>query len=247
MVKPKTPFPSTQWLDLKNWRAATSDERRRLLERFYLRYRAPLMGFVAANGYVQDAEDIVQEFVIQQIKGKLFDNASAQKGRFRDLLLRALKNHMASRYRAERARKRHPEGGFAVLDTHGDVATDTDSPERKFEQDWVRSVIDNSMLRLQEEFLSKGQEVHLACLRARLVDPILNGSEVLSVTLLATTYDLTESQISNFVVTAKRALMRHLRNEVMEYADSRKETAIEMQNIVQFLTQPNMAGHEVGE
>lgn len=240
MAKPRMPFPSTAWLDIQDWSTATSDQRRRLLERFYLRYRKPLMGFIAASGYVEDAEDIVHEFVMEQIKGRLFNSASMAKGRFRDLLLRALKNYLASRYRAEHALKRHPDGGFVGIDNYIGLIAGSDSPERKFEQDWVRSVIENALVRLQIDFEAKHQDVHLACLRARLVDPILNGLVPLSAAVLATTYGISESQVSNFVVTAKRAFARHLHDEVMEYAASRKEAAVEIQNVLQILTQPNV-------
>jgi RNA polymerase sigma factor (sigma-70 family) len=241
MPKPSTPFPSTHWVDIHDWKAATTAQRQQLLQRFYLRYRRPLIGFVVASGYTEDAEDIVHEFVMQQIEGRLFDSADPSKGRFRDLLLRALKNFLTSRYRADHAQRRRPAGGFVGLDEYVNLFVSTDSPEHAFEQAWVRSVIDNTLQRLQDDFTDKAQHEHLAIFRARLVDPILHGIARPSVAELANDHHVSEAQASNFILTAKRAFVRHLRAEVMEYASSRKDAAVEIQDIVQFLTHQDTA------
>ena len=164
-----------------------------------------------------------------------YDAANPSKGRFRDLLMRSLQNFLASRYRATQAQKRRPSGGFVGLDPYIDRVAGTSTPEGVFAAAWVRSVIENALASLETEFTRKGQNAHLACFRARVVEPILDGVDPPSVKDLARLNGLSESQVSNYIVTCKRAFQRHLEEEVLGFASSRKDAAVELQNITQFL------------
>jgi hypothetical protein len=236
-------FPPTMWTDIAKWKGASAQDRNAILHRFYNQYKLPLICFLKYNGYhVAEIDDILHDFIINHIEGKIFISANPSKGRFRNLLLTSLKHFLISRKRADCAEKRRPEGGFSYIDeevTDGlqlkDLLEGGWTPEEIYERAWLLSLLNNVLDRLRCEYCAKGQDAHYILFERRVIQPIVHGMEKPSVQVLALELGLSASEASNCIVTAKRAYQRHLRDEIFEYVSSDKEVTEEINDLFHFL------------
>lgn len=241
--KKQSGFPSTLWTDIVRWDTASDEEKRLLLERFYTRYKRPLLNFIYAFGLDRsESQDALHDFMLSHMQGKLFVAADPAKGRFRSLLLRSLKHFLISSMRTKHAGKRRPERGFVLLDDEvlsgvklKDLIADDDSVEAIYDRIWLATVLSNVLDRLQSEYQEKGQEIHYRLLERRVILPIVAGDKKPSYDELAKDYDISAEQASNFVVTAKRAYQRLLKAEIREYVSSEKEVTEEINDFLYFL------------
>lgn len=130
------PFPATRSSLVRlaadpsapGWRAAW--------ERFFSDYWQPLYAYLRRTGSdSQEALDVLQDFFLLGLEGKLLGPYDAARGRLRTYLLTCLGNHRRKAWRRERARPdRAPVwlGGDAV----GVVEPTAADPAEAFERDW---------------------------------------------------------------------------------------------------------------
>jgi DNA-directed RNA polymerase specialized sigma24 family protein len=103
----RSDFPSTHWSVF--CKVADDLEDSKAFNALISRYWRPVYAFIYAKGYQQEADDLTQEFFSCSLRRKLWQKADQRKGRFRDFLLRAVENFLASEYRkAKRAEARFP-------------------------------------------------------------------------------------------------------------------------------------------
>ena len=236
-------FPSTMWTDVLGWKSASIEKRQSVLERFYNRYRLPLLAFIEFQGHARpEAEDLLQEFILHQIDGKIFAHADPQKGRFRNLLLTSLKNFIVSSTRSSKAEKRHPKRGFSYLDEEvsegvllKDIIADTKTPEDIFHRIWFVTLLASVMSQLKLDYQTKGQETHFNIFERRVIKPIFHGGDRPSVKALAQEYGLSSTEASNYIVTAKRGYQRHLKEAIKEYSGTEKEASEEINDFLYFV------------
>jgi RNA polymerase sigma factor (sigma-70 family) len=236
-------FPSTIWTDIRKWENASERERRESLHRFYQRYKIPLLGFLKYNGCSnEEVDDVLHDFIVEQIQGKIFIKADPERGRFRNLLLSSLKNFLISRRRKESAATRKPAKGFSFLDEElsdgvclKDLIEDRMTPEEIYERAWFLALLSNVLERMRNEYRLKNQGVHLVLFERRVIQPILHGAAKRPLQELAQELGLSPSEASNYIVTAKRAYQRHLREEISGYVSSEKEVAEEINDLLYFL------------
>ena len=151
-------FPSTHWSLIFEARrsgeeAGPADALSELCQMCW----RPILGFIARQGYPGDAEDLVQEFFIAIFQGKLVESAAPERGRFRSLLLKALKHFLIDARIAAGRRKRGGEFAFVSLEKlTADIAISC-SPEAFFDIQWALTIAEEAVRRLQEECESKGQ------------------------------------------------------------------------------------------
>jgi len=237
-------FPITLWSKLEALREGDSGERTAILDFLIRRYWKPVYCFVRRRGYEDEqAKDLVQEFFITALSRDLFTKADPARGRFRNLLLKSLQYFLANADRYGRAKKRQPEGGFVSIHElstqNGPVAVpkDTETPDEVFHRTWLRELVVRVLKALEDECLATGKQTHFDLLRLRIIEPVLDGTEAPSLRTLAAKYGLSEKDVSNQVLTARRAYHRLLRNEIRLYAGSDEEMAAEIQDLWRFMAE----------
>src|SRR5688572_8661992 len=99
-------FQETHWsLVLRAKRADVTGAN--ALEKLCQAYRLPLYSFARHRGFsAADAEDLVQDFLIQLIHHNHLQSVDPAKGRFRSFLISAFKNFLANDWDSRRALKR---------------------------------------------------------------------------------------------------------------------------------------------
>ena len=85
-------------------------------------------------------------------------------------------------------------------------------------------------------YQASGMDTHYEILVARIVRPILEGSEPVPFRELANKHGLTEKEAANRLLTARRAFQRLLRAEISLYASSEEEVTSEIKDIFRFLS-----------
>lgn len=236
-------FPGTIWPELDRIKGAASAERQDLYNLLIQRYWKPVYCFVLYSGYgEQHTKELVADFFANCFVKNVFAEADRRKGRFRSFLLTSLKNFIANERRHDGAIKRNPPGGFLNID---DLATsegwpvqlaDTKNPEDAFDRAWWRELLLRALEALKKGYQASGMDTHYEILVARIVRPILEGSEPVPFRELANKHGLTEKEAANRLLTARRAFQRLLRAEISLYASSEEEVTSEIKDIFRFLS-----------
>jgi len=193
-------------------------------ERLLRRYWPAVYAYIRRSGRdVHEAADLTQAFVSEVILGRrLIHGADRQRGRFRHLLLGALRNFLREVHRHQTRRKRAPQGAVLLdLDAGREPAPElTRSPERAFDAAWFRTLLHTLFQSVREECLRDGLQVHWSVFEARVVQSALHGLEPVPFDTLAATLGLEgPSQAANLLITVRRRFAKALRAEIASTLD----------------------------
>ena len=198
--------------------AAGSDDRARdCLETLCRTYWRPLYRFARRRGYQpQDAEDLVQGFFAALLGRDGLSNVKQDRGLFRAYLLAALKKHMASEWRRAHREKRggyqpHLSLDIASAETGLKLdVVDARSPDRLFDQDWARALLDHVLAGLEQEFTDEGKRREFEAMKSYLV----MSSRGAAYAELAGTLGMTEAGARVAVHRLRKRYRQKLRQEV---------------------------------
>ncbi|MBM3778522.1 MAG: sigma-70 family RNA polymerase sigma factor [Acidimicrobiia bacterium] len=235
-------FPITDWERLKVLRQGAETNKPAVIGELFARYRGPILAFLRRRGYsTERAEDLVQDFFLYCLDERVFEKADPERGRFRNLMLRALTFFAAKQHRHDTAQMRAPDGGFTSIESGGgdgeplQVPADSATPEAEFTRAWAESLITRVLTTLREKMQGDGHAAHFDIFLHRMIEPALSGAVPPSQAELARKHGITEKEVSNRLVTAKRAYQRRLRAEIATYARSEDEIEDEIRELFQAL------------
>jgi RNA polymerase sigma factor, sigma-70 family len=228
-VKPETPvdgfgqarFMTTRWSVVLSCADSETDEGKAhaALAELCTIYWRPVFAFISRQGHsVPDAQDFTQEFFAKVLKGRLLQSADRNKGRFRSLLLTALK-----RFLHDEGDKRdaHKRGGDLCFVSWDDWMTEAPShlsipereswsPERIFDVRWAATVAERALRQLGDECEKHGRrrvfDVLSSCLTAERED--------VSYTRFASALGLRETAVKSLVHRLRDRYRTLLREEV---------------------------------
>lgn len=235
-------FPATQWDMLQSLCADTPTIQARALDRLVVMYWRPIYYFIRRKGYDDEAaKDLVQAFFADCLARGTLAKVDPARGRFRTFLLTCVERYCHNRYRAARAKKRWPAGGIKHFEDvfHGDRVAfeprDEETPEEIFHRAWVQDLLLRVLGALERECQATGKQAHFTIFQRRIVDPVLQGAAPPPMCDLAQRLGISEKAACNYLLTARRAYQRLLRDEIRQYALSEKDVASEVQDLFQFL------------
>ena len=164
-----TRFATTRWSLIRQRRAtgAPSQVDPGLAQLCQIYWR-PIFTFIFRRGYSpHDAQDLTQDFFVTIMEGNLLQSADPERGRFRSLLLRSLKNFLID---VAVKRGRHKRGGnvqFVSWDNWMAEAAaqlslpaakvESAPPETLFDAGWAAAIAGEALRRLRLECESKGR------------------------------------------------------------------------------------------
>lgn len=163
--EPKGPhlFATTRWsLVLASADATGREQSIEALAELCRTYWRPVFAFVCRRGHnVTDAQDLTQDFFLKILQGGLLQRADPERGRFRTLLLHALKNFLSDAHAKESTKKR---GGGLEFISWDQLAEESASDlgavphpqegwsaDRVFDLRWAATVVEQAQWRLGEE------------------------------------------------------------------------------------------------
>ena len=157
-------FATTHWSVVLAAGQGATLEADDALERLCRTYWWPLYAFVRRRGHApHDAEDLTQEFFARLVAKDFLHAVDRSKGKFRSFLLAALEHFLANEWRRAHTQKRGGQFTFISIDPASaeerylQVPAPTLTPERLFEQQWARTLLELTVARLREEFVNVGK------------------------------------------------------------------------------------------
>jgi DNA-directed RNA polymerase specialized sigma24 family protein len=154
-------FASTRWsmvLEAGSSRCSSPGSQRALGELCRIYWR-PLYLFLRRHGHSQpDAQDTTQAFFVHLLRSRAYTRADPDKGRFRSFLLGALKHFVADARDYASAAKRGGGVKFERWDEKALAAAEAQMANAReqsadviYDREWARSVLNQTMQRLERE------------------------------------------------------------------------------------------------
>ncbi len=195
------------------------------------RYWGAIYAYIRQSGRRdQEARDLTQGFIADVLLGRdLVAKLDEGRGRFRTLLLSAVRNYLADAYRFDHAARRHPADARIIRDEDAAGAVPDvggSSPERAFNRAWVSMLIRDAADAVRAELVSHGRDMAWDSFEGRVLRPMLEGAEPIAYDTLVSRWGLREhSQVSNAIVSARRAFANHLLRLAGARQDASKDRA----------------------
>ena len=161
-----SPFRTTRWSLVAAARGDPGDARA-ALEELCRAYRPPVLAYLRRCGYA-DAEDLAQAFFLGVLEQGWYPHADPRRGRFRGLLLTALRRFVADQQaRAHALKRQAPLVDPRAMDT---VADGAPGPEEAFTRAWLDNVVARALARLRDEWIASGRQAQYAQLSPLLLE-----------------------------------------------------------------------------
>ncbi|MCA8926249.1 MAG: sigma-70 family RNA polymerase sigma factor [Planctomycetes bacterium] len=132
-------------------------------ERFFRGYWAPLYAYLRRTGSdAQDAQDLLQDFFVRGLEGRVLASYDPARGRLRSFLLTCVTNHRRQAQRKERAR---PDR-LPWLNAEGlpPLEASAASPLEAFDREWNLCLVEQALAAVREQLARKRDEVGAALL-----------------------------------------------------------------------------------
>lgn len=166
-------FETTQWSLVVRARGEPG-EARAALEALCRIYRPPVLAYIRSRRVASDvAEDLTQTFFTRFIERASYADADPMRGRFRALLLTAVKRFLIDASDEARALKRGGGQRFESIDRYNGadrIADGIDTPDHVFERAWAFTVLDRALQRLCDEASRAGKRELFDALRDFLTE-----------------------------------------------------------------------------
>jgi RNA polymerase sigma factor (sigma-70 family) len=230
-------FQATQWSVVLD--AAGDDSRAGVaLAKLCNAYWRPLYAYARCTGLSpHDAEDATQGFFEHLLSRRALLKVDREKGRFRSFLLASVKNFLSHQREAAGAAKRgggariveldaqEAEERYAIEPSHGE------SPDRLFDRQWARTVLDRAQSRLRAEYEAAGKLPLFEALRPALV----SSRAAIAYAELGPLLGMSEGALK---VAAHRLRERYravLRAEVQETVTAQADVDAELRHLIEAL------------
>ncbi|MDY7108311.1 MAG: sigma-70 family RNA polymerase sigma factor [Planctomycetota bacterium] len=209
------------------------------------RYWPAIYAYIRSSGRdIHQASDLTQAFVCDvMVRRQLLESADPTRGRFRTLLMTALKNYLVEQHRFATRRKRLPrDGRLLELDREGGPALQIPAeatPETAFSAQWGATLVRRVLEQVRAECQAQELGTHWQVFEARVVSPMMLGGAPEDYGLLVRRLGLRDAaQASNMMVTVKRRFARALFEAVSGTVGSPDEVDDELRALRRALERP---------
>ncbi len=229
-------FEPTRWSLVLRSREEDSVVRRRALGELCAAYWYPLYAFLRRSGRsVEDAQDLTQDFFARLLDGSLLASADQAKGKFRTLLLAALKHMDANAWKAARTQKRGGGAEVVPLD-HAlaenrwqEDASQGGLPEVAFDRAWANTVMDRASRQLHAEFVAGNKAELFAELFPRLNG---GGGAAGGLAAVGERLGMTEAAVKMALSRMRQRYADALRAEIAQTVGSRGDVQDELRYLL---------------
>jgi len=239
-ISTRAPRSSDAWFVTTHWSVVLSAQEKNsaqsaaALETLCLTYWYPLYAFVRRQGRnPEDAQDLTQGFFARLLEKDYLKSVAQEKGKFRTFLLVALKRFLANEWDRQHAQKR---GGFVpILSIDQELAEGRFASEplagveaeQLFDREWAVALLDQTMKRLQEEYVSTGRARLFEALR----DLIVKAESGLPYAKVAAQLNFTEAAVKMAVHRLRARYREILKGQIAETVSSAGEIEEEIRHL----------------
>jgi len=227
-------FVTTHWSVVLSAREQDSPRNREALETLCRTYWFPLYAFVRRQGRSpHDAQDLTQEFFARLLEKEYLKSAAQEKGRFRTFLLVAFKRFLANEWDRQRAQKRG--GGTTIVSIDQELAESRFAavpmhqiqPDLLFDRQWALTLLERTMTRLHDEYVSTGRAKLFELLRGCLA----RDESALPYVQIASRLNLTEAAVKMAVQRLRARYREILRAEIADTVMTPDEVEEEIRHL----------------
>ena len=212
------------------------------MERLVRRYWPAVYAYIRGMGRdVHTAADLTQGFVCDVlISRRLCGGADPTRGRFRALLLSAVKTYLRQRHRHEKRKRRSNSSAMRITIT-GARREIVDcglrrTPEAAFCHQFSATLIRRVLANVRAGCLQDGLDAHWSVFEHRVVRPMLLGEPPIDYTHLVRRLGLKDPfQAANMMVTIKRRFANALCVEVSQTVSNPDDTREEIRQLLRDL------------
>lgn len=157
-------FSTTHWSVVLSAGEAGSADASDALETLCRSYWPPLYSYIRRHGHgPEEAQDLTQAFFAKLLEKNFWARADPQKGRFRSLLLTALRHFLSDERDRARTMKRGGGVSFISLDEQASEARFLEGlshnlrSEQQFDRQWAATVLEQARTKLRQECIASGK------------------------------------------------------------------------------------------
>lgn len=241
MQDPMHAFPTTQWSFIRVAGQAEHDGYRLALEDFLKRYLPALRMHLLVDRRIprDEAEDFLQGFVTDKvIQDQILSQASQERGRLRNYLLKVLANYLFQQYRSRQAQRR--QSRQPTVEWSSAIHEIPQPPfDRCLELFWAQGILQQAIEKMERECQKSHRPEIWVLFDARVIGPMYRDEPPQSYAELVKQHGLkSPSEASNLVITGKRMFLRVLREVVGEYAGDPQSVQEELMDLHRILSRP---------
>ena len=224
-------FPVTRLSAIVGTSSSNPEERTRAFEVLVSSYWMPVYKYVRIkwNKPTEDARDLTQGFFAEAIDKNFFGRYDASRARFRTFLRTCLDGFVANENKAANRVKRGGNATILSLDFDGaeeqlKIATPpaAGAIDEYFEKEWARSVFSLALESFRSQMHDAGKETHVQ-LFERYVLNNDDGSPKTSYKTLAEDFNISTSDVTNYLALARREFRRIVLEKLRELTATDEE------------------------
>lgn len=231
-------FATTRWSLILSVGAGADDRSDAALEELCRSYWRPLYAFARRRGCSpEDAEDAVQGFFTELLRGSSLAAVDRAKGRFRSFLLNGMQNHLASEWATKQRQKRG--GGVEIVPlelVHAESEflaqkqSEYETAEHAFDRTWALALLGRARGRLRLECVASGKAAVFDALF-----PIEVSEAGADYATLGARLSIPESTLRSTAMRLRRRWRELIRNEVAETVTTEEALEEEMASLREVL------------
>ena len=220
---PDHSFCPTRWTLVLQAQGRTPEARAALSE-LCAAYYAPVQEFIRQwlRG-ADNADDLTQEFFAEILSRGGVDGAQPQRGRFRSVLLGAVKHFLSHAREREQAQKRGGGMEFHPLDAGHDAPDPALPPDAAFDRQWALTLLSRAMDSLEAQFAAEDKAAAFHILK-----PWLTGDADQPQSTAAAALGLTDTAVKVAIHRLRQRFRQQLRAELAATLDSPEMVEEEM-------------------
>ena len=211
------------------------------LERLVRRYWSAVYAYIRRTGRdVHESADLTQGFVCDIIiSRRLCDYADPLRGRFRTLLLSAVKNYLREKHRHARKRSLDLDGPPLPLEDWPAQTSTTETPDEAFCYQWSATLVHRVLTAVKAACETDGLDAHWKVFEHRVVRPMLFDEPPTEHATLVKLLNLKdEPQAANMMITVKRRFARALYQEIGRTVIDPEQIEDELNELLRDLERP---------
>ena len=158
-------FPKTLWSEVRAAARADDAASFQAISQLCERYRRPLLVYLQHHTKRDEAEDLLQGFLVKLSDRKFYASLAPEKGKFRSFLLVCLRNFLRDELGRQSAQRRGGGHVPASLDEVSDSGqpllqpvVDEPSPDLEFDRAWARTILHRAFNKLESEQRRAGKD-----------------------------------------------------------------------------------------
>ncbi|MEO5960742.1 MAG: sigma-70 family RNA polymerase sigma factor [Opitutaceae bacterium] len=172
-------FATTRWSIVLRAGRTDAAQASAALDRLCQTYWFPVYAQVRHRGCnAHDAQDLTQGFFARLLEGDMIARADPARGRFRSLVLTALKHFLTDEWEKTQAQKRGGGRAPVSIDAasaeqrfHAEPIDASAPPDQAFDRQWAVALLGEVLAKLEREYDAAGKARHFAVLKPALTGP----------------------------------------------------------------------------